>query len=455
MAKADITALKLDNFISGDFGLDGKYPAVPPEVMRVFLGTWDGLIDKNDILGESLIIGEMVWDTWFSSLGNPYSALWLLYCLGYMTDKADDIHDIIDDTRIFQLPSVTVPSLNAPNFKLNKDGLDDIMKDLKKQLKNLWPEHEKEEDKEKHEAQTTDMSKLEKELKKVMDFVNNPTAPLTEEVNRVLAQLKEVQDAVLQFTEDLQEAAKRLKNLDLSALAKLNDSMFLEMTGTLDSSIKDCSDAMIGYYKKEMKGLIGTPENPPTLEDFQEMGRMRLCILSLKTLKANTKPMKDYVNNYIRKQDIAALSITIENQKHIEELGKISIQYDQDKSVSHFFDTRFGLLAMLSLKLWNTNLYAQKFCDCIRIFDKMKDIENGIKDLFLAGVIKYTKASFPDMTKAEQNMFSSCISGKTPSGQKGASKLGIDRLNTLASEIMTESKELIDITELSEATKIR
>ena len=95
MAKADGAELKLDSFISGEFGLDGEYPAVPPEVMRVFLGMWDGLIDKNDILGESLIIGEMVWDTWFSSLGNPYSAFWFYYCELYMTDKADDIHDII------------------------------------------------------------------------------------------------------------------------------------------------------------------------------------------------------------------------------------------------------------------------------------------------------------------------------------------------------------------------
>ena len=96
----------------------------------------------------------------------------------------------------------------------------------------------------------------------------------------------------------------------------------------------------------------------------------------------------------------------------------------------------------------------QRFCNCIRVFNKIKQIDGGIKDLFLAGVKEYIAMYFPEMYKYEVNMLASCISNKTPSQSEALNLNSVDRLNTMASDIISDTKEVSNVTNASESTVI-
>ncbi len=445
-------AMKL--FQAGNVSLKGIYPAVSPEVLSVFFGMYDGLIDQLDITADGAIIAQKVWDAHFSFLPPIISEPLLIYCLLYMVDKADDIYDIIGDTRVFELPKLE-QNTNNNNLSLNKDGLDDIFDDLKDQLKDLWPDDEDEDSEAKHASQTNDLTKLEKELKKVMDFVNNPTGPITAEYNRALKKIQELKDDFNKFNEKLKEAARRLSKLDLKQLSNLNDAIFFELTNKLDEAIKSCCKAMVEYFE----GLMGPIEkkidnNTATAKEDNEFYRMVLIVYDLNALIKNPQPMKDYVNNYIRKKDIEALTISSKNRRLIWFLEWLSINYKKSLLKVQADQQVMEQTGEKSYKFKVAQIEGQRFCDCIRVFNLFEKANSGVKDLFIQGVKEYLKTYFPDMYKFEINMLSTCISGKTPSQGEILGSNSIDRLNDVAVDIITDTQEIIDKTQSSEATDI-
>jgi len=454
-------AMKL--FQLSKISLKGEYPAVPPEVMSVFAapfgvpgGMLDGLIDQADITLDSTIIAEKVYDANFSQFPKtmlPGSVIYA-YCLGYMMDKADDIYDIIGDTRVFELPTLQQGQPDG-NYSINKDGLDAIMDDLGNQLEDLWPDDEDEEEQSKHAGQTNNLTKLEKELKKVMDFISNPSGPFDAEWERTLTKIKKLQEDFKQFNKKVLEAASRLNRLDFSQLSNLNDSIFLEFTSYLDQAIISCCDGMVAYYKEKMDTIyIKMEDHTATQKEEDDYWRMRLIVYDLKALKADPVPMKDYVNAYVRKKDIEALTISVNNRKMITILSRISINYQKDLLKLSTDQENMETTDQKSYKFKLSIIEGQRFCNCIRVFNKIKQIDGGIKNLFLAGVKEYIKMYFADMYKYEVNMLASCISNKTPSQNKALNLNSIDRLNTLASDIISDTKEVTEITNASESTVV-
>ena len=98
---------------------------------------------------------------------------------------------------------------------------------------------------------------------------------------------------------------------------------------------------------------------------------------------------------------------------------------------------------------------AKRYCNCIRIFDKIKSVDDGLKDIYLEAVRKYVEANYPLMTKAEQNMFVNCLAKKTPTQSSFQNTTGIDRLTSLFTDVKNEASEDIKQTKSSESTKMR
>jgi hypothetical protein len=343
-------------------------------------------------------------------------------------------------------------------LNLNKDKLDAIFDDLKNQLSDLWPDDEVTKDdgkaEEEHLKQINDMSKLELELLDITNFVNNPTAAfadvmnipgMQENWNLSLERIKNLKEELGQFWDKLKEAGTRLQNLDLPSLGELNDSVFIEMTNEMEESIISTCEAMSNTFKTQ---------SDATTDPF-EKARLYQLIIALDMLKSNPTPMKDYVNNAIRKKDIEAMTVSVNNQKYLEELSNISIKYQQDKSIFKDFGNIAAVVSLLSYNLKSAQLEAQRVCDCIRVFNKMKSVDNGLNDIFIKACLDYTKSFFPSMTAAEQNMFANGVSKGVSSAGSTANKFGLDRLNSVASDIMTQTKSIIDMTKSSQGTIIK
>jgi len=446
---------KLDLFVQDSIDLAGKYPDVPPEVYDVFYGMINGKIEKTDLHAElSVNIGTKVYDTWFSSYPVYYRDLLRLYCMGYLALKSENIHDIIGDTTIFELPSINTPNLDTPQFLLQKDKLDAIFEDLRDQLSELWPDDDVSKDdgkaEEDHLSQISDMEELEKELLLVTQFINNPQGPmnefssgLEENYNSTLERIGNLKNSLGEFWDKLKEAGTRLQNLDLPSMAELNDSVFLEMTNEMEQSITSTCEAMINTFESRAQGA-----------EYSEKFRLYVLIGSLTYLKENPTQMKDYVANAIRKKDIEALNVSVNNQKYIEELSKISIEYQQNKLMIEDFSL-IGLgKAVLSYNLYQTQIEGQRVCDCIRVFNKMKSVNNGLNDIFMQACVDYTKSFFPTMTASEKSMFANGVAKGVSTNSKTLNVFGLDRLTSIASDISTETKSIIDKTKASEATII-
>jgi hypothetical protein len=447
---------KLDSFVNGGIDLAGKYPDIPQEVYDVFYGMFDGKIQKYDIYYEFLYkIANGVYDTWFTAYPYPYNLALRAYCIAYMVYKAEKVHGIIGDTTIFELPSDILPDLESPQFILHKEKLDAIFDDLKDQLKDLWPDDDAKKDngkgEEKHLKQMSKISELETELLSITTFINNPMGPieefgagLQENYNATLERINNLKKSIGQFWDKLKEAGTRLENLDLPSLSELNDSIFLEMTSELEQNIKTTCEASINTYKEQMKTAEGG-----------EKGRLAGIIAALTKLKQDPKSMKEYIDNAIRKNDIEALNISVNNQKYIEELSKISIEYDQNKSIFNDFGIVALLRATLFYKLYETQLEGKRICDCIRVFNKMKSVDNGLNDFLIRACLDYTKAYFPLMTAAEQSTFANGVAKGSTTNSGMTNKFGLDRLVSAASKITTETKDIIKKTKTSQSTTIK
>ena len=447
----------LDLFTDGNISLEGEYPDIPQEVYDVFYGMVNGIIEKHDIQTELAGIEGMIeWslahgvdETWGSMIPTQYRLIWQIYVYGWFLLKANKIFDIIGDTKIFNLPEISTPNMLDQKFMLNKEGLDGIMKDLKKQLSDLWPDDEPEKKKKDQSKQTEKISKLEKEIQGIYTFINNPIEAFENDtigkLNNTLERIDKLRKKFDKFNDKLSEAAKRLGNLDLPSLAELNESIFLEKINGLEDAVPPACYAMTGTYYTESK-----------LEETSafEKGRMKTLTIGLNFLKKNPKPLVDYVNSEVRKKDIEALKIAIDNQKHIDELSKISIEYDKSKESLIDFGNIAKILAMFSYNQYRTLLESDRICNAIRIFDKMKEVDDGLGDIVLRAVSKYVKGTFPTMYSAEQSTFVNAIVKGGTSVMDLLKGGGLDKLNSLASDITTETKGIIDKTKKAKSGKI-
>lgn len=452
-------------FNQDSISLKGEYPAVPPEVMAVFaapngipIGMLDGKIDQADITIDSAIIADIVYDAFFQPIfGTKFympGFAYHLFCLLYMADKADDIYDIIGDTDIFELPSLQQDTTSS-SYGLNYDKLKGVMDKLGDELESLWPDDEDEESQDKHGSQTNDLTKLEKELKKVMEFITNPFGPLDAEWDRTLKKIKDLQKQLQEFNSKLAKAAKNLSKLDLSMLADLNDIITKEVADKLPAAVKSCCTSMIGYFKNLQAPLRAKMDaGTATAEEEEEFFRLAVNILDLTELKNNPKPMRDYVNSYIKDKDIEALTYSAKHKKMIIILSRISINYQQDLMKLAVDQSSMSLTGLSSYNKKLGIIEGQRFCNCIRTFNKMKKTDSNIKDLFYQGVLKYSKSYFSEMHMYEVQMLASCIDRKVPAESEILNVNSLDRLNSLATDITDDAKTVIDASNTSEATVV-